>query len=94
MNFRPEAQGTVSIAVTGTSQDLAITAKSSDIMLTNIGTQTVFFKYDAGGASVSVDTPIIPNTQSVFLMPQNTTAIAVIAAAAGSTLYVTPGSGE
>ena len=93
-NFRPESQGTVSIAVTGTSQDLAINLKSNDIMLTNIGTQAVFFKYDGGGASVSADTPILPNTQTLFSMPYNTTAIAVIAADAGSILYVTPGSGE
>lgn len=93
-NFRPIPQGTVNGAITGTTSDLTIVAGASAVMLTNIGNQTVFFKFNTGGASASTDTPLLPNTQSIFSMPPGTTKIAAIAAGAGSTLYATPGTGN
>lgn len=93
-NFRAIPQGTVSIAVTAASQDLTISPGKGDLMLTNIGTQTIFFKYDSGGASVSTDTPLLANSQAVFSIPPGVATIAVIAGAVGSTLYATPGNGE
>lgn len=94
-NFRPVAQGTVNVAVTGTAADLTITAVgASAVLLTNVGTQIVFFKFNTGGALASVDTPLLPNTQSIFSMPPGTTKISAIAAAVGSTLYATPGTGN
>lgn len=93
-NFRPIAQGTVNAAVTGVAADLTIVAGASAVMLTNIGSQVVFFKLNTGGASASVDTPLLPNTQSIFSMPPNTAKISAIAAGAGSVLYATPGTGN
>jgi hypothetical protein len=93
-NFKAVAQGTVSGAVTGVAADLTIAAGASSVMLTNVGTQTVFFKFNTGGASATTDTPLLPNTQSVFSMPPGTTKISAIAAGAGSTLYATPGTGN
>lgn len=93
-NFRAVPQGTVSGAVTATAADLTLAAGASAVMLTNVGTQVIFFKFNTGGASASVDTPLLPNTQSVFSMPPGTTKISAIAAAVGSTLYATPGTGN
>lgn len=94
-NFKPLPQGTVSVAVTAVSADATITAVGAGaVRLTNIGSQIVFWKFNTGGASVSVDTPLLPNSSEVFAMPPSTTKIAAIAAGAGSTLYVTPGTGN
>lgn len=93
-NFKPIPQGTANVAVTGTAADLTIVAGASAVMLTNIGNQVIFFKFNTGGASASTDTPLLPNSQSIFSMPPGTTKISAIAAAAGSTLYATPGTGN
>ena len=93
-NFKPVAQGTVNADITATAADLTIAPGASAVMLTNVGTQIVFFKFNTGGASASVDTPLMPNTQTIFSMPPSTTKISAIAAAVGSTLYATPGTGN
>lgn len=94
-NFQPTQQGTVNAAVTGTSGDITFVPGSCNaVLLTNVGTQTVFWKYKTAGAVASVDTPVLANSQTVFYLPNGTNIIAVIAAGAGSTLYVTPGFGS
>jgi hypothetical protein len=94
-NFKPLPQGTVSGAVTGTAADITITSVGANaVRLTNVGNQTVFWKFNTGGASASTDTPLLPNSAELFAMPPGTTKISAIAAGAGSTLYVTPGVGN
>ena len=93
-NFKPLPQGTVNGAVTGTAADLTIVPGASAVMLTNVGNQVIFWKFNTGGASASTDTPLLPNTQGIFSMPPGTTKISAIAAGAGSTLYATPGTGN
>lgn len=94
-NFQPTQQGTANAAVTGTTGDITfIPGSCNAIMLTNVGTQTVFWKYKTGGAVASVDTPVLANTQTVFYLPSGVNIIAAIASGAGSTLYVTPGFGS
>lgn len=93
-NFKPIPQGTVNAAVTGVAADLTIVPGASAVMLTNVGTQVVFFKFNTGDASASADTPLLPNTQNIFSMPPGTTKINAIAVGAGSTLYASPGTGS
>lgn len=95
MAFKPIAQGTVSGAVLGTTSDITIAAVGAEVaLLTNVGNQTVFWKFNTGGASATADCPIAAGTRMVVSLPHSTTKIAVIAAGAGSTLYVTPGNGD
>ena len=89
-NAAPLAQGTVSGAVTGVAADITISKRAAAVMLTNVGNQVIFWKFNTGGASASADTPLLPNTQSIFSVPPSTSIISAIAAGAGSTLYVTP----
>ena len=93
-NFAPFPQGTVSGAVGATASDITIAAGAGALRLANIGTQIVFWKLNSGGASVSTDTPLLPNSVEMFSCPPGTSKISVIAAGAGSTLYVTPGTGN
>lgn len=60
----------------------------------NIGTQTIFWAYGTQSSlSVSNGVPMLPNTVETFSLPPGITTISVIAAATGSTLYVTAGDG-
>ena len=93
-NFRARPQATVSGAVTGVSADITMAAGADAVRLTNIGKQVVYWRVNTGTASVTTDTPLLPNSSELFSVPPATTVIAAIAAAAGSTLYVTPGSGN
>lgn len=94
-NFKPNPQASVSLAVTAVTQDMTIVASGADsLMITCEGTQTVRWKYNTGGASVTTDTPILPGMTYVVDLPHGTTKIAVIAAGAGSTLHLTPGTGS
>lgn len=96
INFLPNPQLTVNGAVTASSAAItvALTAGSNAVRLTNVGTQTVFWRFGTGTASVSTDTPMLANTVEVFEIPPQITSITAIAAAAGSTLYITPGIGS
>lgn len=93
-NFTPKAALTANAAVTAVTGDVTITASDATAaLLTNIGTQDVFWKYGTGAASLTTSTPILANTQYVIWLPPGETKIAAIASGAGSTLYVTPGLG-
>ena len=93
-NFKARPQATVSGVVTGVSGDITMAAGADTVRLTNIGNQVIFWKVGTGGASVTADTPLLPNSSELFSIPPATTVIAAIAAGAGSSLYVTPGSGN
>lgn len=88
---------TVNVAVTATSQALALTSLGTmggSVRIGNIGTQTVFIAF--GSSSVTTTTaagiPILPNTVEVFALG-GVTHVAAIATAVGSTLYATSGQG-
>lgn len=96
--FQPNggAASTTNAAVTTSSAQITLPAISSDggsLMLTNIGTQTVFVSYGTVTASISTSMPVLANSAQVISMPGGVSTISVIAAAAGSTLYATFGSG-
>ena len=93
-NFIPLPQGTVSGAVGVTASDITIAPGAGALRLVNIGTQVIFWKLNSGGASLSTDTPLLPNSAEIFSCPPGTSKISAIAASVGSTLYVTPGTGN
>lgn len=96
MNFCPAVQKTVNLAVTGTSQTLtvgAVPAGRTALLLTNIGTKTVFWRYGSSAATAAASVPIMANTSMIVDFPEGETAISAIAGDTGSTLYATPGIG-
>lgn len=101
--FRPTG-ATANLVVTGTAQMLAlptVTAEnvspdnrhSRQLILTNIGTQTVFVRLDGVTATVSNALPLLANSQ-VVITGANAPSASVIAATTGSTLYATVGAGQ
>ena len=98
MYIRPfYAKGpTVSVAVNVASAQTAITnagVGTQSIRLVNVGTTVAFFKLgkDSTVTAALTDTPLLPNSEKVFLLPNDMTNIAVISASAGGTLYATTG---
>jgi hypothetical protein len=92
-------QGTANIAVTASAQTLTLPAPVvpgilSQLVLTNIGTQTVFARWDGTTATVSNAMPLLANSQVIVSVPTTTTALSVISASTGSTLYATIGAGQ
>lgn len=97
--FQPAGgvSSTTNIAVTASSQQLTLPSIGADggsLVLTNIGTQTVFIAYGSVTASVSTSMPLLPNSSQVISIPGGVSQLSVIAAATGSTLYATAGQGS
>ena len=91
---------TVNLAVTGTSQTLATSAQGTiqglcAYRIANIGTQTVFIDFSSSSTATITTTtgfPVLPNSVEIFRdMPH--AYVVAIAAATGSTIYVTLGEG-
>ena len=88
---------TTNIAVTAVSQQLTLPPIPNDgatVLLTNVGTQTVFFGYGVGTASITTSVPLLAGSSQTFDVSQGVSQIAVIAAATGSTLYASVGRGS
>ena len=91
---------TVNVAVTGTSQVIPLTAGTTNVLLTNIGTQTVFTKFGNSAVTVTVNNgnPLLANSTQSFgktidASNNEATHCAVIAVGVGSTVYVSTGRG-
>ena len=88
---------TSTIAVTASNQPLtlspAVGSDGGSIRIANVGTQTVFLAFGTGTASVTTSMPIPAGGVEVFSCPGGLSTLSVIAAATGSTLYATPGTG-
>jgi hypothetical protein len=87
---------TVSLTVGVASTNVAITQSgvgTQSIRLTNVGSNVVFFNLgkDNTTAAGLTDVPLLPNSVETFLLPNDITYIAAIAAATGNTLYITTG---
>lgn len=97
--FRPQGvNNTVNLAVTGTSQTLAIpnTAQGTRALrIVNSGTQTVFLDFvtTTGTAVATTSMPMLANTIEIFTFGNDITHVSAIAATTGSTIYITPGEG-
>jgi hypothetical protein len=91
---------TQNIAVTASSATLAMTqitgVNDINFRLVNSGANVIFIEFGATGttptAALATSMPMLPNTVESFTGPPGT-VIAVISAATGNTLYVTPGEG-
>jgi hypothetical protein len=94
--FQPIA-ATQNAAVTSTPATITLTHAGADVSgtvrIANIGTQTVFIRLDGTAADVTTAIPLLANTVEVFSLLTGATTIKHVAAASGSTLYVTPGVG-
>lgn len=88
--FSPKGD-TVNLAVTGTAQDLALTEGHGTIRIANVGNQTVFIHFQTT-ATVGNGIPILANSAEVFGKGA-VGSLSAIAAATGSTIYVTTGEG-
>jgi hypothetical protein len=96
--FQPDggASSTTNGAVTASSAQITLPAIGSDggsLLLTNIGTQTVFIAYGNVTASVTTSMPLLAASAQTISVPGGVTQLSVIAAATGSTLYCTAGRG-
>lgn len=92
----PTAANTLSIAVTASNQTftLPVNVQNGQILLTNIGTQTVFVAMGTVTSSITTSMPLMANTASIFTIPDAVTTLSVIAGNTGSTLYATAGVGD
>lgn len=91
---RGGATSTVNLAVGVAAASLVVPrlpANGGEIRISNIGTQTVFVAF-SGTATLGTSMPLQSNTFEIFSCPDNTT-LSAIAAATGSTMYVTAGEG-
>ena len=94
--FQPQYGATQTLAVTATSQAVTYPAGCKSLGITNVGTQTVFVRSTPTGdttAATTADFPIPAGQQRTITVNQDYTRLAAIAAATGSTIYVTPGEG-
>lgn len=95
-NFEPTG-ATQNEAVTTAAETVSLAGKLSDkdgsVRLANIGTVTIFVTLDGTTPTVNNAIPLIANTVEAFSMPVGKLDVKHIAAATGSTLYVTPGRG-
>lgn len=88
---------TGNLVVTASAQTATLGATVPSVgciaRIANIGTQTVFVRFDGTVPTVSNALPILPNTVELFDLGPGAT-VQAIAAATGSTLYVTLGYGQ
>lgn len=95
-SFEPTG-ATVNEAVGTTAETVSLSGKLSDrdgaVHIYVKGTQDVFIRLDGVTPTVSNAMPLAAGTTQTFSMPQGSLDVKHIAAAAGSTIYVTPGRG-
>lgn len=103
--FQPRASnvnpptGTSSLAVTAAVQQINLPSPAPyetecTARFANVGSQVIYWCYGAqAGLLATNGVPMLPNTVETFSIPAGVSQISVIAAAAGSTLYITPGDG-
>lgn len=100
LNFTPCLALTQTISATAVSSSITLTAVGSNatqMLLTNQGPNTAFFRYGDGAqtAVATTDTPILAGATIVFNTGSAPNTVAAICAATQTaTLFVTPGYGE
>jgi hypothetical protein len=77
-----------------TDNPAGVTQNAECYLFTNSGSNTVYFSWTNASVTTSNGTPVLPNTAQTFKGPALPNAtLYTIAAAAGNTLYITPGEG-
>lgn len=97
--FRPVDENfsaTLNTAVTNVAASITLVLGlgGKSVRILNSGTQTIFIRLvtaAGGAATVANSMPMLPNTVETFFAQNDCLTISVIAAAAGSTMYVTVG---
>lgn len=99
--FRPVDQATVSISVTSLSARVALAATTTEYLLCNLGTDTVFVRFGDSAITATVPSgatggslPVAAGTVMIVQAPITApTHVAAIAASTTATLYITAGEG-
>lgn len=103
--FQPRASnqtppaGTTNGAVTAGVTQIALPAPApyeteTTGRFVNSGSQVIYWAYGTqAGLTAANGVPMLPNTVETFTIPAGVSQISVIAAATGSTLYITAGDG-
>lgn len=97
--FRPADENlsaTLNTAVTGVAAAVTLPANfgGKTVRIMNLGTQTIFVRLvsaSGGAATVASSMPVLANTVETFFAANDVLTVSAIAAAAGSTMYVTVG---
>lgn len=96
---------TANVAISNTSASVQFNTQTGgasgfgggyQVRLYNNSSSTVFIAFGAAStvtAAVATSLPMAPNSIEVFTVPFQTSYVAVIASAAGGTLYATVGEG-
>jgi hypothetical protein len=100
-NFTPYYGQTTSAASSAGNSTLAVAPRARAVLLTNVGTQLVFVRVRAPGATANAsatDLPLPAGSQQVILKgadpmggSDGETSISIFGTAVGSTIYATPG---
>ena len=101
--FYPQAN-TTNVAINNVSANVQVNILTGgagagtgyQVRLYNNSTSTAFVAFGSSSsvvASLTTSLPMAPNSVEVFTVPYQTNYVAVIAAAAGGTLYATVGEG-
>lgn len=95
--FSPQPAGTVTVSVTTTTGNAAISAGSglSQVAIKNAGAAAAFIKFGADNTveATTSDFPILPGESNLLTKSEAHTYIAAITGSSTTTLYVTPGAG-
>lgn len=92
-------QKTVNVTVGTASANVAVPAPNigvRSVRLVNSGSNLIFVEFGRDNTIVATTTgsmPMLPNTERIFLLPNDVTYVAAISGTAGNTLYVTVGEG-
>jgi hypothetical protein len=101
--FYPQAN-TVNVAISNVTANVQVNTLTGgagagtgyQIRLYNNSSSTAFVAFGSSSsvaATLTTSLPLAPNAVEVFTVPYQTNYVAVIAAAAGGTLYATAGEG-
>lgn len=97
--FTPATGATQTISATAVSGLITLSvpgANADQVLLTNAGPNTVFWRAGDGAvvSIAAVDCPILPGAAVVFSTGPASVIAAICAGGQTATLYVTPGLGE
>lgn len=70
-----------------------VSAAYPHVLFVNIGTDTIFLRFDSTTPTVSNALPLPPNSAQVFEVPLGTSQVGTIASGAASALYAVNGIG-
>ena len=93
--FNPTDQGSVTVSAGTTSAATALVGRTSDVMVTNNGTEIVYIRFGQStvAATVAASLPIRPESQQVIRKDSNDTHVATITSSSTSSIIFSTGVG-